>query len=308
MKKKNLILIGVFAALIALVVFIPKGDKPAASVETTFRITSVLAETRDLQSYLETNGDVEADNTVEVFPDISGKLARLYVHLGSNVKKGEKIADVDPSKPGANYELSPVFAPISGTVTSMPEKIGSTVSMGTVLAIIGDISNLQVTARIPERNIAVLKTGLPAIVTFEAYPGVDFSASIFRVSPLVDSTSRTKEIFLSFKDDDSRINAGMFAKIKLFTTVSRNSVTVPEDSIVTNYDKQYVYVVNDDMTVSKREIRKGVTVDGVCAVLSGLSSGERVAYQGVTVLSDGVTVKDIGAETKDADTTGGGAQ
>ncbi len=308
MKKKNLILIGVFAALIALVVFIPKGDKPVASAETTFRITSVLAETRDLQSYLETNGDVEADNTVEVFPDISGKLARLYVHLGSNVKKGEKIADVDPSKPGANYELSPVFAPISGTVTSMPEKIGSTVSMGTVLAIIGDISNLQVTARIPERNIAVLKTGLPAIVTFEAYPGVDFPASVFRVSPLVDSTSRTKEIFLSFKDDDSRINAGMFAKIKLFTTVSRNSITVPEDSIVTNYDKQYVYVVNGDMTVSKREIRKGVTVDGVSAVLSGLSAGERVAYQGVTVLSDGVTVKDIGAETKDAEKTGGGAQ
>jgi len=230
-----------------------------------------------------------------VYPDISGKLVRVNAHLGSSVRKGDRIAAVDPSKPGSSYALSPVYAPISGTVTSMPEKIGATVSTGTVIAVIGDISNLQVAAKIPEREIAVIKTGFHAIVNFEAYPGVEFPATIFRVSPLVDSVSRTKEIFLSFDDEDSRINAGMFAKIKLYTTVARGAVTVPEDAVVLNYDKQYVYVVNDDSTVSKREVKRGVTVDGVSQILSGLDSGERVALQGVTVLSDGAKIKDIGA-------------
>ena len=302
MKRKNLILIAVFAVLIALVAFIPKSNKQGPgqpgkgnAQESVFRITSVVAEKNDLHSYLEINGDVEADNTVEVYPDISGKLVRLNAHLGSNVQKGDRIAAVDPSKPGASYALNPVYAPISGTVTSMPEKVGSTVSTGTVVAVIGDISNLQVTAKIPEREIAVLKVGLRAIVSFEAYPGIEFPATIFRVSPLVDSVSRTKEIFLSFDDEDSRINAGMFAKIKLYTTVARGAVTVPEDAVVQNYDKYYVYAVNDDSTVSKREIKRGVTVDGVSQILSGLNAGERVAMQGVTVLSDGAKVKDIGA-------------
>jgi multidrug efflux pump subunit AcrA (membrane-fusion protein) len=308
MKRKNLTLVGIFAVLIALAVFLPKGNKPGfgprgkgkgGATETVFRITTVQSEEKDLHSYLEINGDVEADNTVAVFPDISGKLARLSAHLGSTVRKGEQIAAVDPSKPGASYALSPIYAPISGTVTSMPEKIGATVSTGTTVAVIGDISNLQVTAKIPEREIAVLKTGLQAIVTFEAYPGVDFPATIFRVSPLVDSISRTKEIYLSFNEKDSRVNAGMFAKIKLYTTVAKDAVTVPEDAIVQNYDKYYVYALNDDSTVTKREVRPGVTVDGIVQILSGLKAGERVAYQGVTVLSDGVKVKDIKADKND---------
>ena len=138
MKRKNLTLIGILAVLIALAVFLPKGNKSGfgtkgkgAAPETVFRITTVQAEEKDLHSYLEINGDVEADNTVEVFPDISGKLARLSAHLGSAVKKGQQIAAVDPSKPGASYALSPIYAPISGTVTSMPQKIGSTVSTST---------------------------------------------------------------------------------------------------------------------------------------------------------------------------------
>ena len=301
MKRKNLILIGAFAVVIAVVLLLPKsnkagagqGGKPGASGTTTYRITSVLAERKDLHSYLEMNGDIEADNSVEVYPDIAGKLVRIRANLGAKVTKGEIIADIDPSKPGASYALSPVYAPISGTITSMPQNVGATVTTGSVVAMIGDISNLQATARIPERDIAVLKNGLPAVVTFEAYPGVEFAASVFRVSPVVDATSRTKEIYLSFPAEDSRINAGMFARIKLYTTVSKNCVTVPEDAVVTSYDKTYVFIVNDDNTVSRAEVKKGVTVDGVTEILSGLASGQRVAYEGVTVLSDGVTVKDI---------------
>lgn len=313
MKKYQLALViaAAFAVAIVLAVALPKSKKgglPAgvkggkgkpAAEETVFRVTTAVAVKGDLYSYIEANGDVEADNTVDVYPDISGKLARMNVHLGSKVKKGETLAYVDPSKAGANYSLSPIVAPISGTVTSLPQKVGATVTTGTVVGKIGDIENLQVTTQIAERYVAVLKNGLPAVITFEAYPGVEFHAKVFRVSPLVDSTSRTKEIFLSFDAEDSRINVGMYAGIKLYTTLSKGCVTVPEDSIVTLYDKDYVYVMNADSTVTKREITKGVTVDGVSEIRKGLSVGERVALEGVTVLSDGVKVRDIkGGEAK----------
>lgn len=314
MKKKNLLLIAVFVALIAIVIALPKGNKGmqgggpgkgGAAEVSTFRITSTQAVKGDIQSYIETNGDVEADNTVDVYPDIAGKLVNLRVQLGSHVAKGAAIADIDPSKPGASYSLSPVYAPISGTITSTPQKIGATVSTGTSVASIGDISNLQVSAKIPERDVAVLKTGLQAIVTFEAYPGLEFPAHVFRVSPLVDSTSRTKEIFLSFDSKDERINAGMFAKIKLFTTVVRGCVTVPEDAIVTSDDKKYAFVVGSDGTVAKREVTVGASVDGVSEIVSGLKTGEKIAEQGVSSLADGARVKDISTKSE---ISGGGAQ
>ena len=297
MKRRNLILVAVFAALIVLLVALPKGKKgprPGEGAATAFRITSVAASTADMTDYLEMNGDVEADNTVSVYPEIGGKLARLRVELGSTVQKGDLIAEIDPSKPGERYALSPVYSPIKGTVTSRPLKAGATVTTGTAVAQIGDVDHLQVVARVSERDVAVLKKGLKATVTIEAYPGVDFPATVFRVSPLVDATSRTKEIYLSFDKQDSRINSGMFAKVKLYTTLYKDAVVVPEGSIVQNYDKTYVFVVNGDDTVSKREVIRGITVDGMSQVVQGLEPGETIAHQGVTVLSDGAKVRDVG--------------
>ncbi len=312
MKKKYFLLIVAFVAAVVVVALLPKSSKKAGAAggwggksggqtSTVFRVTSVLSERKSLQSYLEVNGDVEAEDTVDVYPDISGKLVSQSAHLGSKVSKGEVIAQIDPSTPGATYALSPVYAPISGTITSIPQSVGATVSTSTSVAIIGDIGKLQVSVKIPERDIASLKVGLKANVSFEAYPGVTFSATVFRVSPLVDSTSRTKEVYLAFDKEDDRINAGMFAKVKLFTTVTSNAVTVPDEAIVTNYDKQYVYVVNDDSTVTRAEVVKGVTVDGVTQLLSGLDEGKRIAFEGVSVLSDGVSVKDISQKSAASD-------
>ncbi len=304
MKRKNWILVGVFACVVALIVALPKGatggrpgDGEGDGTEA-FRITSVAAKAVDLTDYIETNGDIEADNTVSVYPDISGKLLRMRVELGTAVRKGDLVAEIDPSKPGERYALSPVYAPITGTVTSTPQKAGATVSTGTAIAQIGDIDRLQVVAKVSERNVSVLRKGLRAVVRLEAYPDAEFGATVFRVSPLVDPVSRTKEVFLTFDAADARINSGMFAKVRLFTTLHRDSVTVPEGAVVQNYEKTYVFVVNGDGTVTKREIVRGITVDGVSQVVSGLEAGELVAHQGVTVLSDGVKVRDVG--TKEA--------
>ena len=298
MKRRNLILVATFVALIVLLIALPKGKKgtrPGAGAEAAaFRVSTVAAKTADLTDYLEMNGDIEADNTVSVYPEIGGKLARLRVELGSTVRKGDLIAEIDPSKPGERYALSPVYSPITGTVTSRPLKAGATVTTGTAVAQIGDVDRLQIVAKVPERDVAVLRKGLKATVSIEAYPGVDFAATVFRVSPLVDATSRTKEIYLSFDGQDSRVNSGMFAKVKLYTTAYRDAVVVPEGAIVQSYDKTFVYVINGDDTVSRREVIRGITVDGMSQVVKGLEAGETIAHQGVTVLSDGAKVRDVG--------------
>lgn len=267
----------------------------AAAEEAVFTVKSQSAEIKDLYSYIATNGSIEANRQIEVFPDIGGKLIEVSVALGSKVKKGQVIAQIDPSVPGSRYSASPVTAPISGYITSVPLQIGTTVSVSSPIAVIGDIEDLQVSVNIPERFVAVLKTGLKAEMTLEAFPAEKFLATVIRVSPVVDSVSRTKEVQLAIDTVDPRINAGMFPKIKLYTTITPNAVTIPQASIVSNFGSNYVFVVNGDSTVSRREITQGVTVDGVTQITSGVSAGERVVVQGMQILSDGVKVKDLGA-------------
>lgn len=307
--KKSFLIIG--AALVLLVaalvaIFMSKKSGAAGGAmpsgpgigrgggNTVFTVRSVEAKNAVLTDYVITNGEVESQSAVEVFPSMSGKIAQINVMLGSHVNRGDVIAKVDPSEPGTKYALSPVEAPISGSIVSSPLKIGTTVTTNSAVTMIGDIDNLQVSCSIPERYVAELKTGLKAEVSLEAYPGIVFSATVSRVSPVVDSSTRTKEIILNFDKKDSRINAGMFAKIKLYTTKYSGQLVVPSDAVVLNDDgSAYLFVVNDNGTVSRREVKTGKSVDSMIQITDNLMPGEKVVYEGMLSLSEGAKVNDL---------------
>ncbi|HUW71086.1 MAG TPA: efflux RND transporter periplasmic adaptor subunit [bacterium] len=331
MKKRNIVIIIIFGIAIAAILLIPSASKPAAAgrapqtgtsstgratggapagssggaaatagkrparagATSTFSVRTAPITRGTIQDYIETNGDIVVDSTVDVNPYVAGKLVSIKVLLGARVEAGQLLAEIDPSTPGSTYTVNPVNAPISGTITSLPASVGSKVSTTSVVARIGvlDSTGLQASARIPERYVGVLKTGLKAAISLEAYPGMTFAATVTRVSPVVDSTSRTKEIRLSFDLADPRINAGMFAKIRLNTTAYQDRITVPENAIQSDSTGDYAFVVGADNKVSKRKVDLGVTVDGVVEVKAGLKEGDIVVVEGASVLTDGATVK-----------------
>lgn len=263
------------------------GQQNAVSVKTQ------VAEAVTLRDYVNTNGEIETQRSVDVFPSISGKVVDVKVSLGSAVKAGEVIAYIDPSQPGIEYAKSPVIAPITGTITKSTVKPGTQVNASTVIAVIGDVKNLQVSAKVPERYVAALKPGLKAEIVLEAYPEDIFMATVTKVSPVVDSASRTKTVILNFDRGDSRINAGMFAKVKLYTWDYSGYPAVPESCIVEKGNKKYIYIVNDDDTVHQSEVSTGNVVDNKIQLLSGVDEGETVVIEGMRVLSEGARIIDI---------------
>lgn len=262
--------------------------------QTVTPVRTVVANEVILQDYVMTSGDIQTQTSIEVFPSIGGTVVQMNVSLGSPVKKGEVIGYIDPSEPGSYYAKSPITCPISGSILTAPAKPGQKVQASSVITKIGDIENLQISAKIPERYVAELAVGQKAEIKLEAYPDVSFSASVVRISPVVDSATRTKEIILNFDKKDSRINAGMFAKVKLFTSAYKGTFAIGQDSLVSNSDKNYLFVVNDDDTVSKREVTLGKNVDGYYQILSGIEFGETVVTEGMLTLYEGAKVRDIG--------------
>jgi membrane fusion protein, multidrug efflux system len=272
------------------------GGASAAGSSSEFSVRLEKAKRQTLQTYLSLNGDVEAETNIDVYADIAGKLANLKVDLGSSVEKGQAVAQVDPSKPGESYALSSVYSPISGTVTAVNVQVGATVSTSTSIVTVGKIDKLEIVAKVPERDVSGLKEGLPAVATFEAYPGEKFYTTIYKVNPVVDSASRTKEIRLRFNKPDSRVNAGMFAKLVVYTEAYPNTLVITEDAILIRNDQSIVFVVKDDNTVEKRVIQTGISVDGMIEVKDGLTAGENIVLEGQQVLADGSKVKAINAD------------
>lgn len=264
-----------------------RGQQTATAVRTT------VAKNQTITDFVLTNGEIETQKSIEVFPSIGGKVVDMKVSLGSPVKAGDVIAYIDPSEPGSYYAKSPVTAPIDGSIITSPVKIGQKVSMSSVITKIGDINNLQITAKVPERYVADIAIGQKAEITLQAYGEEKFMASVVRISPVVDPSTRTKEIILNFDKHYDKVNAGMFARVKLFTVDFGGYPVIQQDAFVENSDEYYLYIVKDDSTVTKRKVTRGKSVDGYNQVVDGLSAGEVVVLEGMLSLYEGAKVRDI---------------
>jgi multidrug efflux pump subunit AcrA (membrane-fusion protein) len=124
---------------------------------------------------------------------------------------------------------------------------------------------------------------------------------------VIDPASRTKKITLKFLADDPRINAGMFARVKLNTRSYENVISIPQQAVTDKRGSAVVYVVNTDtinsdtintdsnsVSVSMREVSLGVSIDGEVEIKDGISAGEAVVVQGQQFLTDGAAVRVIG--------------
>ncbi len=261
--------------------------------EQVFAVNTTVAVEGQIRDYLYVNGDIIAKESVDVYPDTSGKLTDIRVVIGDSVRKNEIIAYVDPSRPGMNFTNSPIKSPIRGTVTSFPGTIGSTVSQQAPIATIGDLANLQVRTYISERKISQIALGMAAELSFEAYPGEVFYAEITELSPVVDPSSRTMEIKLDLIEKNSKIKSGMFSKIKITTSVKNNIVKIPSDCINERFGEKFVFVVTSRGIAEKRNITEGIRINDTSEILSGLDADEQIVFQGQTLLDNGVKVKVI---------------
>jgi len=264
-----------------------------AAPKTATAVRTIVAENQTIKDFVYTNGEIETQKSIDVFPSMGGKVVEMKVSLGSQVEQGDVIAYIDPSEPGSYYAKSPVIAPISGSIITSPVKIGQKVSLSSVVTKIGDINNLQITAKVPERYVADIALGQKAEISLQAYGEEKFIASVVRISPVVDPATRTKEIILNFDKHYDQVNAGMFARVKLFTLDFGGYPVIQQDAFVENSDEYYLYIVKDDSTVTKRKVVRGKNIDGYYQVREGLASGEVVVIEGMLSLYEGSKVKDI---------------
>ena len=304
MKKKIIRITAVFAIAAALV-FIPplmaeNRRIPAAVPETSaavFTVRTETAEIRTLQRYIEVNANIISGHQVAVVPDANGRLVSMTANLGDVVQRGQLLAKVDPSRPGTVFSMSPVYAPVSGRVVTAPQTVGSMVSTATPLLTLAVNGSIEIEARIPEREVGQLRTGLAAEVRLEAFPGEVFTAVLTQVSPVLDPVSRTKTVTLRFNGPagaHQRVSPGMFARVRLNTRSYENVISIPQEALVEHRGRTVVYVLNGTSYVEMREVTPGVTVNREVEITSGLESGEAVVVQGQQFLADGAVVRVIG--------------
>jgi len=262
-----------------------------------YAVNTVAAIQGQIQDYISLSGDIVSGSSVDAYSDAAGKVTRLYVSVGSNVRKGSPIADVDPSRPGMTYNVSTAVSPISGTVIALPAQVGMTVSQAVPLARISGGNTLEIKLYVAERFISKMALNLPCEITLDAWPGEVFMGSISELSPTVDAASRTMEVKVNVNNAGSKLKAGMFAKVKIITERKRNIVKIPANAILNRFGEQYVFIVDktdpQNPIVKKRTVTTGIIIDNVAEIQKGLSANDEIVVRGQTLLNDEVRVNII---------------
>ena len=286
---KTVTLILVLICLVLLGATLYKMFSPEEEIQRVNQVTTddvvinVSASTAERTEFIQTTrfqGEVTTDdNNISVLPETAGTLKSVQVKRGDLVNAGDVVAYVDPSRPGSQYELSPVTAKVSGTVLSVDTTVGSSVSASTPIITVMPEKTLYVSTLIPERYISTLSIGLEGSGTSVAYPDKSYPVEVSYISPILNSTNRTLPVELSFTSDEDGILEGMYVSIDLVTEKISDALVIPSSALSSYAGDTVVYVVRDNTAV-RTIVETGSSNSNEAVIISGLTEGDVVVTAG----------------------------
>jgi membrane fusion protein, heavy metal efflux system len=209
--------------------------------------------------------------------------------LSLRIPAEELDKPLDRQKITSRFEMR---SPLTGTVVERTVTPGQSVGgdPAQVLFTVADLDMLQVVADLYERDLSLVKEGQFAKVNVEAYPGVDFPATVAAIGDVVDPTTRTIKLRAWVNNEPHKLKPEMFARLNIEVGDSVQFLTVPREAILEADGKQFVYVMEAPDRYVKREVKVGGASGDQARIIEGLRSGEHIVIKGA-VLIKGQEVK-----------------
>jgi membrane fusion protein, heavy metal efflux system len=209
--------------------------------------------------------------------------------LSLRVQAEELNKPLDKQQISSRFELK---SPLTGVVVERMVTPGQSVGgdVNQVLFTVADLDMLQVVADVYERDLALVKEGQFARVKVEAYPEVDFPATVAAIGDVVDPASRTIKLRAWVNNQDHRLKPEMFARLHIQVGDSTRILVVPKEAVLEADGKQFVFVVEEPNRYVKREVKVSNFTPDQLRVLEGLTPGQRIVTKGA-VLIKGQEVK-----------------
>jgi membrane fusion protein, copper/silver efflux system len=168
-------------------------------------------------------------------------------------------------------------SPATGTVISKRIVNGQQAKAGDELYRIVDLSQVWVIADVAERDLADIKVGAGATVTFRAYRNQPVEGVVAFIYPNVRTETRTVRVRIEVPNPDGRLKTDMYADVVFHANASAAPLTsVPVSAIIDNGARQIVLVAKSDGRFEPRPVKLGRRGDGYAEVVDGLSVGEEI--------------------------------
>lgn len=221
------------------------------------------------------------------------------------------VAQAQASLANARETLSfcTVTSPVSGVVGNLPYKQGALVSPSSTPAVttVSDISAMEVYFSMTEKEVLAMTRNSGGInAAVNQYPPVKLrladgtlyghNGTVTKVSGIIDASTGSVSMIARFDNPEHLLKSGGSGSIVVPRTDTR-SIVIPQSACTTVQDKIFVYKVDKNNKLHYTEITVNPQNDGKNYVVTGgLKIGDQIVSNGITKLTDQMTIIPISQE------------
>ena len=223
-----------------------------------------------------------------------GRLKALYEAGGlskSDLDAVELQYNVAKTQVQNLVENTTLLSPIEGVITARNYDVGDMYAMAAPIFTVEQIKPVKLLVAISESDYSKVKKGDGVSIKAEAFPDLTFDGKVERIYPTIDPATRTFTAEVVVPNNFSTLRPGMFVRVTVnFGT--NNSVVIPDVAVVKQQGsgERFVYILNEDGTVSYKKIVLGRRMGAEYEVLEGIADGATVVTGGQIRLKDGIKV------------------
>ena len=188
-------------------------------------------------------------------------------------------------------ENATLVSPINGVITARNYDAGDMYAMSAPIYVVEQIAPVKLLIGVSESDYSKVKKGDSVTITADALPGKTFTGKIRKIYPTVDPATRTFTVEVVVDNNNNTLRPGMFARATIQFGIN-NSVVIPDVAVVKQQGsgERFVYVLNQDGTVTYQKVLLGRRMGTEYEVLEGIADGAKIVTGGMIRLKDGIKV------------------
>jgi membrane fusion protein (multidrug efflux system) len=252
--------------------------------------------------------DVSSETALLRSNEANAKLAQLNLERARGLRGNEAntAADLDAAEATAaqaeaaiestksTLAKKRIVAPFTGRVGLRRVNVGQFLNKGDEVVTLEDTDPIYADFSVPQQEATALKSGLPDVVTTDAFLGREFTGKIEAIDPRVSDATRSLRIRATLANPDETLKPGMFARVEVQLPDEREVVVVPATALVYSPYGDSVYVVAKDdkgvLVAQQRFVQVGPKRGDQISLLGGIKPGDEVVTAGQGKLRPGSPV------------------
>lgn len=186
-----------------------------------------------------------------------------------------------------------IRSPVAGVISNLKAQQNYLVDTDNSLMEIIDSDDLKIIAEIPEYNSTMIKLGDEVKIKLESTEDKKlYAGEISKISKLSTVSSLTSENILEAEITPKEAISNLVPGFKIKATVDlkdgAENIVIPKITLVFENEKYYVYILEDETNVVKKEVEiKNIAGDNV-VIISGLNGDEKIIRTPDNKLKDGL--------------------